>query len=186
MRSATNFVALLQASLFPRCANSCPLLSPATRLIFHAMFPHSFRVQFMPAPRQELQQLFFEFDGPPPFLPEPYEPTRASTDCSGATEAQDAIALGIGLPDSSWRWLSPTWVVESTGFFDMDRHLDDAYQATPCFHKDGWLYASDWPHSDMGYLKGHSPQCLVRCRRWVRPREKLGSQEGAACAGEAM
>ncbi|KAH8069693.1 hypothetical protein JL721_5581 [Aureococcus anophagefferens] len=110
----------------------------------------------------------------------------------GGPPADDA-----GLPNGTWRWLSP-WQVDSR-VHGSDRR--SAADAPP----DAWLYARAWPPDDVGYdhveesakkrvlgadersrrrrlahgdwratRAGYAarptPRSFVRCRRWVRPR----------------
>ena len=90
----------------------------------------------------------------------------------GAADGADADADADrdALPDATWRWLGP-WVVESSGIHGSDRHVspDDDARAPDA---DGWLYAPAWPPGDCGYSAAASAGAAVRCRRWVRPRER--------------
>mmetsp|Transcript_14690 Transcript_14690/g.22138 ORF Transcript_14690/g.22138 Transcript_14690/m.22138 type:complete len:648 (-) Transcript_14690:701-2644(-) len=107
------------------------------------------------ASRPELVSLFKRYDGPP-------EP--------------DADVLDSALPDG-WRWISP-WVIDSLSF-GADRTLTDALNVDDDFQRgtsnivDGWIYAFDWPASNHGYKPKPDNRCFVRCRRWVRPRERI-------------
>ena len=78
----------------------------------------------------------------------------------GGPPADDA-----GLPNGTWRWLSP-WQVDSR-VHGSDRASADA--APP----DAWLYARAWPAGDVGYDHVEESAKKVRCRRWVRPRERV-------------
>lgn len=110
------------------------------------------------ASRPGLDVLFKKFNGPPSleeeFIPENTGlPTSTTFDEEGEEE---------------WRWLGP-WVVDSESF-GQDRTL-----ASPSPLKEGWLYAFDWPPNDCGYKATQDPSSFVRCRRWVRPRERQRS-----------
>jgi hypothetical protein len=51
----------------------------------------------------------------------------------------------------------------------------------------GWLFGGlDWPKHDVGYSRTGGRAKLVRCRRWVRPRERIVVQAppAAGCASE--
>jgi len=102
------------------------------------------------ASRPELADLFKRHGGPP-------------------NDAADVV--DDGLPDD-WKWISP-WLVDSVSF-GADRSVNDADKLQGNDTGDGWLYAFDWPTNDRGYSP--HPQTLksfVRCRRWVRPRERI-------------
>lgn len=72
-----------------------------------------------------------------------------------------------GLPDLSWRWLSP-WQVDGR-VHGTDRGVADLEEVGA---PDAWLYAPRWPDADMaGYSYDDAGAC-VRCRRWVRPCER--------------
>ncbi|KAJ2812039.1 hypothetical protein H4S07_001676 [Coemansia furcata] len=58
------------------------------------------------------------------------------------------------LPDPSWQWVSPRWLI------DMTRDVDD----------DGWQYAARFSAAWHGR---HSAQAFVRRRRWLRLRRRL-------------
>ena len=100
-----------------------------------------------------------------------------------------------GLPSSSWRWVGP-WLIDSENF-GVDRVVGDV-MSDPDDSSDqsrgkgssesgdatfvpssgekcgGWLYGGlDWPKHDVGYSRTGGRSKLVRCRRWVRPRERV-------------
>ena len=72
-----------------------------------------------------------------------------------------------GLPDLSWRWLSP-WQVDGR-VHGTDRGVSDIEEVGA---PDAWLYASKWPSDDMTGYSYDENDARVRCRRWVRPRER--------------
>ena len=72
-----------------------------------------------------------------------------------------------GLPDLSWRWLSP-WQVDGR-VHGTDRGVSDIEEVGA---PDAWLYASKWPGDDMTGYSYDENDARVRCRRWVRPRER--------------
>lgn len=108
------------------------------------------------ASRPVLATLFRKFNGPPSLEAE------VMVDNAGLPGTEnDAL--------TEWRWLGP-WVVDSASF-GIDRTLADV-DAHSQPGKDGWLYAFDWPREDRGYRAAQDTKSFVRCRRWVRPREK--------------
>ena len=72
-----------------------------------------------------------------------------------------------GLPDLSWRWLSP-WQVDGR-VHGTDRGVSDIEEVGA---PDAWLYAPKWPSDDMTGYSYDENDARVRCRRWVRPRER--------------
>ena len=108
--------------------------------------------------RPELAALFRKHGGPPAREAE-CVPEDSGLPLLGASRATE------------WRWLGP-WVVDSLSF-GADRGLaataHDQDQPRPV---DGWLYAFDWPRDERGYATQPSGRSFVRCRRWVRPRER--------------
>jgi hypothetical protein len=72
-----------------------------------------------------------------------------------------------GLPDLSWRWLSP-WQVDGR-VHGTDRGVSDIEEVGA---PDAWLYAPKWPGDDMTGYSYDENEARVRCRRWVRPRER--------------
>ena len=72
-----------------------------------------------------------------------------------------------GLPDLSWRWLSP-WQVDGR-VHGTDRGVSDIEEVGA---PDAWLYAPKWPSDDMTGYSYDENEARVRCRRWVRPRER--------------
>lgn len=109
----------------------------------------------------------------------PFEGSRPGLDAlfkkfNGPPSLQDDIVpehsgLPPGIADAEWRWLGP-WVVDSTSFgCDRTAAITDAHKPL----QNGWLYAFDWPKDDRGYRAEQDPSSFVRCRRWVRPREKF-------------
>lgn len=101
------------------------------------------------ASRPELAELFKRHGGPPDVA---------------------ADVLDNGLPDD-WKWISP-WLVDSVSF-GADRGVTDADKLQGNNTTDGWLYAFDWPTNDRGYKPKPESKSFVRCRRWVRPRERI-------------
>jgi len=105
-------------------------------------------------------------------------------------------AKAIGLPeDGKWRWLGP-WVVDSENFgsdrivgehltppqFTNERAQGAAAQLTAAGSSSdaGWLYGGlDWPKNDCGYSFAGGKTRLVRCRRWIRPRERSNRRAGS-------
>lgn len=72
-----------------------------------------------------------------------------------------------GLPDLSWRWLSP-WQVDGR-VHGTDRGVANLEEVGA---PDAWLYAPRWPDADMAGYSYDETDARVRCRRWVRPRER--------------
>ncbi|KAJ1457722.1 hypothetical protein M885DRAFT_562640 [Pelagophyceae sp. CCMP2097] len=120
---------------------------------------------FESASRAELAALFRKHAGPPSPSAE-LIPTESGLPMLGDTR------------QTEWRWLGP-WVIDSTSsspnLFGADRVVvdDDVRNAA---QDDGWLYAFDWPRDDKGYTQ-NPERAFVRCRRWVRPREKAPSAD---------
>lgn len=79
----------------------------------------------------------------------------------------------LGLPPG-WKWIGP-WVIDSDNF-GTDRFLREDEEGA---EKDpeGWIYGGyDWPRDEQGYYRNRGRARLVRCRRWVRPREYLPNE----------
>jgi len=108
----------------------------------------------------------------------------------------EVAALAEGLPSASWRWVGP-WLIDSENF-GVDRVVGDmmsdpesssdqsrgkggssdlnnaTYESSSSDPGGGWLYGGfDWPKHDVGYSRTGGRSKLVRCRRWVRPRERI-------------
>lgn len=121
------------------------------------------------ASRPVLATLFRKFNGPPSLEAE------VMVDNAGLPGTEnDAL--------TEWRWLGP-WVVDSASF-GIDRTLADV-DAHGQPGKDGWLYAFDWPRDDRGYRSTQDTKSFVRCRRWVRPREKHNKPPPSATSSPA-
>lgn len=103
----------------------------------------------------------------------------------------ETAAKAEGLPSSSWRWVGP-WLIDSENFgvdrvvgdimSDQTRGKGSSESADATFEPSsgessgGWLYGGfDWPKHDVGYSRTGGRSKLVRCRRWVRPRERISA-----------
>jgi hypothetical protein len=114
------------------------------------------------SPSEGLGELFNHHGGPPP-----------------------GVLADVGLPTRHWRWLGP-WVIDHGDLKACDRRRADGSEVG--LGGSEWFCADTWPApglaanseagSEAGIEAGYYParegtaKTTVRCRRWVRPRER--------------
>jgi len=106
------------------------------------------------SPSEGLSELFEHYNGPPP-----------------------GVLEHVGLPSRSWRWLGP-WILDLGDLKACDRTRADGSAVGSDAE---WFCADAWPSrnseagsEDAGYYPARdaTAKTTVRCRRWVRPRER--------------
>jgi len=85
---------------------------------------------------------------------------------------------GRGLPDASWAWAAPRWLVDNRNF-GLDRMVDGRGSEEGTAAEGAWLYAVSWDagRADGWLSSAPLPAHKVRCRRHVRPRERRTAAE---------
>mmetsp|Transcript_38834 Transcript_38834/g.86779 ORF Transcript_38834/g.86779 Transcript_38834/m.86779 type:complete len:279 (-) Transcript_38834:53-889(-) len=103
---------------------------------------------------------------------------------SARLAALEARARATGLPSPKWRWIGP-WVVDSVNY-GADRRASAEVGPGAAEASGGWLYGGiGWPRDDSSYFREPGRSRLVRCRRWIRPRERIETPEPVAASVDA-
>jgi len=106
------------------------------------------------SPSEGLSELFEHHNGPPP-----------------------GVLEHVGLPSRDWRWLGP-WMLDLGDLKACDRTRADGSEVgsdAEWFCADAWLSGSSKTGGqEVGYYPARdaTTKTAVRCRRWVRPRER--------------
>ncbi|KAJ2898956.1 hypothetical protein IWW38_001175, partial [Coemansia aciculifera] len=104
----------------------------------------------------------FNFLGKANFSAKLLHPMDPPPWCDSQMQLTLATVHSFQLPDPSWHWVSPRWLI------DMTQEVDE----------DGWQYASRFSSSTSWHGRQSAATSFVRRRRWLRLRRRPKKNDG--------